>query len=79
MRFVRSAIVVTGLALAIAATPSNALNKRPHEPASSSSSSSSGGSGGATPVPEPGMAGIMGLALLGLAYGRRRNAIAKRG
>lgn len=36
------------------------------------SSSSGGSSGGATPVPEPGMLGLLGMALLGLVFFRRR-------
>jgi hypothetical protein len=45
---------------------------------SGGSSTSSGGtsssSSGGTDVPEPGMLGMMGLGLLGLAYARRRKA-----
>ena len=35
---------------------------------------SSGGSTGGTPVPEPGMIGLFGLGLIGLALARRRQA-----
>lgn len=38
------------------------------------SGGSSGGSSGGTDVPEPGMLGMMGLGLVGLAYARRRKA-----
>ncbi|TYC90784.1 PEP-CTERM sorting domain-containing protein [Novosphingobium sp. BW1] len=36
------------------------------------SGGTSGGSSGGTDVPEPGMLGMMGLGLIGLAYARRR-------
>ena len=40
---------------------------------SSGSTTSSGGStSGGTQVPEPGMVGILGLGLIGMAYARRR-------
>ena len=38
------------------------------------SSGSTGGSTGGTPVPEPGMIGLFGLGLIGLALARRRQA-----
>jgi hypothetical protein len=42
---------------------------------SSGGTSSSGGStSGGTQVPEPGMVGILGLGLIGMAYARRRRA-----
>lgn len=37
-----------------------------------SGGTTSGGSSGGTDVPEPGMLGMMGLGLVGLAYARRR-------
>ncbi|GLK45237.1 MULTISPECIES: PEP-CTERM sorting domain-containing protein [Novosphingobium] len=40
----------------------------------STSGGSSGGSSGGTAVPEPGMLGMLGAGLIGLAYARRRKA-----
>lgn len=40
----------------------------------STSGGTSGGSSGGTAVPEPGMLGMLGVGLLGLAYARRRKA-----
>lgn len=39
-----------------------------------STSSSGGSTSGGTQVPEPGMVGILGLGLIGMAYARRRRA-----
>ncbi|CDO38792.1 MULTISPECIES: PEP-CTERM sorting domain-containing protein [Novosphingobium] len=46
------------------------------ESSSGGSTSSSGGStsSGGSEVPEPGMVGILGLGLIGMAYARRRRA-----
>lgn len=66
MRIIRSTIVGAALALAVSASPAFAYKEPPSEPTSSGSSS------GGTSVPEPGMLGMMGLALGGLAFARRR-------
>jgi hypothetical protein len=47
------------------------MTEPPTEPGTGSSSGGSGSSGG-TAVPEPGMFGIMGLALAGVVIARRR-------
>lgn len=73
MRFARH--LLAGLALATVAAPALAMTEPPTEPGSGSSTGSTGGSTGGssgTAVPEPGMFGIMGLALAGVVIARRR-------
>ncbi|MGI9377818.1 MAG: PEP-CTERM sorting domain-containing protein [Tsuneonella suprasediminis] len=69
MRLARN--LLAGLALATVAAPALAMTTPPTEPGTGSSSGGSGSSGG-TAVPEPGMFGIMGLALAGVVIARRR-------
>lgn len=64
--------LLAGLALATAASPAFAMGERPSEPSSGGSSSTGSYS---TPVPEPGMFGIFGLTLVGLAIARRRRKL----
>lgn len=80
----RKILIVAALAgTVVAASPAFAggwggWNDGRGKPGHSSSGghSTSGGhsstSSGATPVPEPGMLGLLGAGLLGLAYARRR-------
>jgi choice-of-anchor A domain-containing protein len=49
----------------------------PPDPSSSSSSSGGSTSGGSTPVPEPGVTGLMGLGLAALIFRRRRRFTAQ--
>ncbi|HEY8603092.1 PEP-CTERM sorting domain-containing protein [Tsuneonella suprasediminis] len=69
MRLARN--LLAGLALATVAMPALAMTTPPTEPGTGSSSGGSSSSGG-TAVPEPGMFGIMGLALAGVVIARRR-------
>ncbi|MEW4448040.1 PEP-CTERM sorting domain-containing protein [Qipengyuania sp. JC766] len=62
MHTAKSAALSFGLFLAFAGTPALAMDRPGSDP---------GGSGPVS-VPEPGMVGLMGLALLGLAVARRR-------
>lgn len=70
MRLARN--LLAGLALVAVAAPALAMTAPPTEPGTGSSSSGSSSSSGGTAVPEPGMFGIMGLALAGVVIARRR-------
>ena len=75
MRIIQTTTLAAALALAVTASPGFAMKTNPSEPTSSGSSGSSSG----TSVPEPGMLGMMGLALGGIAFARRRQGKRSRG
>lgn len=73
----RKTVLLTAVAASMAVTtPAMAWIKWPSQPRppSTSSSGGNGSTGGSTQVPEPGMLGMMGAALIGLSLVRRRKS-----
>lgn len=70
----RKTILLTAVAASMAVTaPAMAWGYWPKpKPPTSSTSGGNGSTGGSTQVPEPGMLGMMGAALIGLSLVRRR-------